>query len=197
MNVSFKDVAKRTFVRSTNQSLDALCSDQSIEHGSASVEQRLFFSYISGFVDGEGCFSFSLRRVGRIPVGVEITPSFSIGQNNTPKNYALLQRIRDVFQGGSIRSDRKRAGFYKYETRSIAHIQKHVIPFFVAYPLHTEKKEDFQYFCKVCSLIAAKQHTNSKGLLQILDIVEKMNLSGTRRYSLSELRSRLKGEKDT
>ena len=156
------------------------------------AEDLLFCSYVSGFVDGEGCFSISFRKVERMTFGVEVRPSFSIGQNKTPKNYALLLRIRDLFQGGAIRSDSKRKGFYKYETRSLTHIRKSIIPFFITYPLYTQKSEDFKDFCKICSLIAAKQHLNIKGLTQIVDIAEEMNPSGTRRLRLSEIRVLLK-----
>lgn len=158
------------------------------------LNDELFFSYVSGFVDGEGCFSVSFRKLGRTRVGLEVTPSFSIGQNKTPRNYQLLVRIRDLFQGGSIRSDIKRNGFYKYETRALSHLRKHVIPFFVRYPLLTEKSIDFQHFCKICSLLAARQHCNARGLLKIIDIAERMNRSGTRRYPLDELRALLKNK---
>lgn len=154
-------------------------------------EPKQFAAYVSGFVDGEGCFSVSFRKLGRTRVGLEVKPSFSIGQNRSAKNYELLSRIRDLFEGGSIRSDNKRKGFYKYETRSLSHLRKHVIPFFVTNPLHTQKSEDFKHFCKICSLMSGRQHCNYKGLLQILDIAGKMNVSGTRRYSLLELRAAL------
>lgn len=157
------------------------------------ITDNLFFcSYVSGFVDGEGCFSISFRKVRRMRLGFEIRPSFSIGQKRTPKNYALLLRIRDLFKGGAIRSDSKRNGFYKYETRSLVHIRQSIIPFFTTYPLYTQKSEDFTNFCKICSLIAAKQHLNLDGLTQILDIAEEMNPSGTRRLQISEIRALLK-----
>jgi hypothetical protein len=155
-------------------------------------DDLLFCSYISGFVDGEGCFSVSFRKLSRTKLGIEVRPSFSVGQKKTSKNYVLLARIRDIFQGGAIRSDSNRNGFYKYETRSLDHIRKHIIPFFITYPLYTQKSEDFKHFCKICSLMAAKQHLNLKGLTQIIDIAEEMNPSGTRRLVISELRVLLK-----
>ena len=156
------------------------------------TEAILFSFYVSGFVDGEGSFSVSFRELRRTNIGIEVTPSFSIGQNKTVKNYALLLRIRNLFQGGAIRSDSKRNGFYKYETRSLVHIRKYVIPFFTSYPLHTQKSDDFEYFCKICSLMAAKHHLNLKGITQIIDLAEKMNPSGTRRLPISRLRALLK-----
>lgn len=160
------------------------------------TEEKLFSCYVSGFAGGEGCFSVSFRKLGRTRVGVEMTPSFSIGQNRTPKNYALLLKIQKLFKGGSIRSDNKRKGFYKYETRSLSHLRNSVIPFFLANPLSTQKSEDFEHFCKICSLMAARQHCNRKKLLQILSIAGKMNLSGTKRYSLLDLRAFLLKRKD-
>lgn len=155
-------------------------------------QTHCFALMFSGFVDGEGCFSVSFRKLGRTKVGLEVTPSFSIGQNMTPRNYQLLTRIQDLFQGGGIRLDTNRGGLYKYETRSLSHLRSQVIPFFVAYPLLTQKSEDYKSFCKICSLLAARQHCNPQGFSQILDIAEQMNPSGTRRYPISELRSLLK-----
>ena len=146
-----------------------------------------FCNYISGFVDGEGCFSISFRRREKIKVGIELTPSFSIAQKKTAINYKLLEKIRDVFEGGAIRDDNR--GCYKYETRSITHIQRKIIPFFKEYPLYTSKASDFVSFCNICSLIASKQHRNSTGLLQIFKFAETMNISGKRRLPIAELRA--------
>ena len=145
-----------------------------------------FCSYISGFVDGEGCFSVSFRRLERVKMGIELRPSFSIAQKKTATNYKLLEKIRDVFEGGAIRDDNR--GCYKYETRSITHIQRKVIPFFTRYPLYTSKASDLLSFCKICSLIAGKQHLNCTGLTEILDLAETMNPSGKRRMPIAELR---------
>ena len=150
------------------------------------IENSSFCFYVSGFVDGEGSFSVSFRKLKRNNVGIEVRVSFSIAQKQTHKNYALLQRIRDLFQGGAIRSDQD--GCYKYETRSLGHIRKHIIPFFINYPLYTSKSSDFENFCKICSLMAAKQHLNNVGVIRIIDIAKDMNPSGTRRITLSQLR---------
>ena len=157
-----------------------------LPEGRGSDNNCSFCSYISGFVDGEGCFSVSFRKLPRIKVGIELRPSFSIAQKKTAANYKLLEKIRDVFEGGAIRDDNK--GCYKYETRSITHIRKKVIPFFLTYPLYTSKASDFLSFCKICSLIASKQHLNSTGLTEILDLAETMNVSGKRRQPIAELR---------
>ena len=154
-----------------------------------------FCNYISGFVDGEGCFSVSFRKREKIRVGIEPTPSFSIAQKKTAINYKLLEKIRDVFEGGAIRDDNR--GCYKYETRSIIHIQRKIIPFFKEYPLYTSKASNFVSFCNICSLIASKQHRNYTGLIQILEFAEAINLSNKRRLPIAELRTWLQRKETT
>ena len=152
-------------------------------------EEEGFCFYVSGFVDGEGCFSVSFRTLSRATVGFETRASFSVGQKQTKQNYKLLDRIRVLFKGGAIRDDKD--GGYKYETRSLNHIRSEIIPFFKKYPLHTSKSVDFEIFCKICSLLAAKQHLNKAGLLQIIDLAKDMNPSGKRRLQLSIIRVQL------
>ncbi len=154
-------------------------------------EEENFCFYVSGFIDGEGCFSISFRRLSKIVVGFETKVSFSVGQKQTKQNYELLDRIRKLLKGGSIRNSKK-DNCYKYETRQLEHIQTEIIPFFNKYPLYTSKSNDFELFSKICSLVAAKQHLNETGLLQIINLAEGMNPSGKRRTQLSEMRAQLK-----
>jgi len=50
-------------------------------------------SYITGFVDGEGCFAVSFSRRAKFKLGIEVRPSFSISQNKRSLN--VLGEIRD------------------------------------------------------------------------------------------------------
>ena len=154
-------------------------------------EEEGFCFYVSGFVDGEGCFSISFRALKKIVVGFETKASFSIGQKQTKQNYKLLERMMVLFKGGAICNS---AGdnCYKYETRSLLHIRTEIIPFFKKYPLYTSKSLDFEIFSKICSLLAAKQHLNKAGLLKIVDLSEGMNPSGKRRTQLSNIRAQLR-----
>ena len=64
--------------------------------------------FVSGLVEGEGCFtvSFSFRK--KLKVGIETRPSFSISLNS--RDLDLLKRVPEFFDCGAIRyskSDRK------------------------------------------------------------------------------------------
>ena len=141
-------------------------------------------SYITGFVDGEGCFMISFNKREKLVTGIEVRPSFSIGQNK--RNLKILELIRDYFGCGAIRFSKKDQ-CYKYEVHSIGDIRNKIIPHFKKYPLMTSKKADFQIFADVCDMIAASKHLNHKYLEVIIEKAYQMNESGKRRYTKEQL----------
>lgn len=140
--------------------------------------------YITGFVDGEGCFSISFNKRAKMKTGIEIRPSFSIGQNK--KSLCVLQEIHQYFGCGAIRFS-KYDQTYKYEVRSIKDLKANVIPHFKKYPLKTSKSNDFIVFSKICNQISAMQHLNKDKLSTMIEEAFTMNESGKRRYTKDEL----------
>ncbi len=140
--------------------------------------------YLTGFVDGEGCFSISFTKRAKLKTGIEVRPSFSVGQNR--KSLSVLQDMQNYFGCGAIRFS-KYDQTYKYEVRSIADIRNCVIPHFKKYPLQTAKANDFQTFAWICDQIAASKHLNLDFLKQIIEQAYTMNESGKRKYTRKEL----------
>ena len=140
--------------------------------------------YITGFSDGEGCFSISFNRRAKLKTGLEIRPSFAIGQNK--KSLPVLKKIHTYFGCGAIRFSRADQ-LYKYEVRSTGDIMKRIIPHFQKYPLQTSKQADFEIFAQVCELIYQSKHLNRDYLEQIIDLSYQMNQSGKRKYTREEL----------
>jgi hypothetical protein len=143
-----------------------------------------FAWYITGFVDGEGCFCISFTKRDKLKTGIEVRPSFSIGQNK--RSLPVLERTQSYFGCGSIRFSR-RDQTYKYEIRSLDEIRKRILPHFKKYPLQTRKLEDFATFSWICDEIAASRHLNKSGLVAIIDRAYTMNESGKRKYTKQEL----------
>ena len=143
-----------------------------------------FNSYITGFADGEGCFSVSFSRRAKLKVKIEVRPSFSISQ----KRYSLkvLEEIHKFFKCGGIRYSKTDAT-YKYEVRSISDLSKIIIPHFKKYPLITAKAKDFDKFATICKMVSANLHLNSKELRKIIDLAYEMNAAGKRRYQKADL----------
>jgi len=143
-----------------------------------------FSSYITGFTDGEGCFSISFSIRNKLKTGIEVRPSFSISQNLRSKN--VLFEIQKYFKCGFIRfsaSDQT----YKFEVRSIQDLIKIIIPHFDKNPLVSFKNRDFQLFKEICGMVYRNEHRNSSKLSLIIEKAYQMNYSGKRKYKKEKL----------
>ena len=141
-------------------------------------------SYITGFTDGEGCFSISFNYRSQLKTGIEVRPSFSVSQ--TSKNLQVLKEIQRYFGVGEIRFS-KRDNTYKYEIRSLTNLCEKVIPHFLNYPLLTSKRDDFKAFSKICFQMRKGLHHKFQFLRNIIDKTNTMNPSGKRRIKQEEI----------
>jgi hypothetical protein len=96
-------------------------------------ESMKFAWYVTGFTDGEGCFSISFTQRAKMRTGIEVRPSFCIGQNK--RSLQVLKDVHTYFGCGAIRFS-KRDQLYKYEVRSVKDLQQRIIPHFKKYPLY-------------------------------------------------------------
>jgi hypothetical protein len=141
---------------------------------------REFLSaYISGYIDGEGCFTVSISPRAKLAVGWEVRPSLSVSQNGDRAE--VLQLIQAQFGCGSIRPDRSDKTL-KWETRRLEDMLESVLPHFERYPLLSGKRFDFERFARICQLMAAGAHRRPASLVGIVELAAGMNPSGKRRY---------------
>jgi LAGLIDADG endonuclease len=153
---------------------------------------REFLSaYISGYVDGEGCFTVSISPRSTLRVGWEVRPSFSVSQNGDRAE--VLHALHAYFGCGSIRPDRSDKTL-KWETRRLDDILERVVPHFTKWPLMSGKRQDFDRFAAVCLLMAEGGHRSREGLMTIVELARNMNPSGRRRYDASAVLRQLQGE---
>ena len=109
-------------------------------------------AWLTGFIDGEGCFSISFSLRSKMKHGFEIRPSFSCAQRKDKDglNKMVLNEIQNLFQAGFIRFSKKDQ-MWKYEVRQINDICEKIIPYFKTNILRTSKKLDFEKFKKSLS----------------------------------------------
>lgn len=146
--------------------------------GADNQQERLEIGYwISGFTDGEGCFTISVIKNSTTRFGKQIFPEFVITQG--AKSLPALEKIKSFFGCGSIvlnkRYDNHNEHLYRYCVRSISDLQNVIIPFFDKFPLRTYKHNDFLVFKKVIALMAKKKHLEEKGWNRILVFASKTN----------------------
>jgi hypothetical protein len=150
-------------------------------------------SYISGFVDGEGCFCVSFQPSKRHRFGWEVRPSFSVSQN--ADRAELLYTIQQKWGCGFIRPDRSDKTI-KFEIRNVRDLVEKVLPHFKAFPMLSSKQADFERFARICELVNDDRHLEVEGLEEIVRLAMEMNPSGKRKYHGSEiLKSLRSGER--
>ena|ERR1700730_16593725 len=131
-----------------NQTSDSVCESSSENPSDAGNQQErlIKIGWITGFVDGEGCFSIhfvrqphrSNRRGYR--TGFQVAHAFAVTQ-------------------GARRDD----------------LLQTIIPFFQQHQLRTSKRNDFEKFVECMRLIQAKAHLTVEGLIAIARVTETMN----------------------
>ena len=94
-------------------------------------------SYLSGYVDGEGCFTVSISPRPTIVVGWEVRSSLSVSQNGDRSE--VLLKMQEHFGCGTLRPDRSDKTL-KWEVRSLSVLVARIIPHFEAYPLLSGKQ---------------------------------------------------------
>jgi hypothetical protein len=129
--------------------------------------RELLSAYISGYADGEGCFTVSIAPRASLLVGWEVRPGFSVSQNGDRAE--VLQLMEATFGCGAIRPDRSDRTL-KWETRRLEDLLGRVIPHFECFPLLSGKRYDFQRFAVICRSMADGAHRSRDGLIEIVEL---------------------------
>ncbi len=146
--------------------------------GADNQQERLKIAYwITGFTDGEGCFSIAVINNKTTKFGKQIFPEFVVTQGM--KSLTALEKIKNFFGCGNIfvnkRYDNHNENLYRYCVRSLGELNTKIIPFFKKYPLRTYKQKDFLIFEKVVKSMIKKKHLTEKGRKEILNLISEMN----------------------
>ncbi|MBI3290007.1 LAGLIDADG family homing endonuclease [Candidatus Microgenomates bacterium] len=124
--------------------------------------------YISGLVDGEGCFCVSFNKHKNNRIEVRLIFEIELREDDIE----VLERVKLTLGCGNIyhlnyEKYKKWKPHYKYKVSNLKDITKKVIPFFKKYPLQAKKKYSFEVFCKTAELIIAKKHLTLEGVEEI------------------------------
>ena len=143
----------------------------------ADDQQERLDGYISGYVDGEGCFAVSINRNPTCRSGYQLVPEFHVSQNGDRAQ--VLDVIRERLGGcGYIKSNGRKDRALVYVVRRREDLLTHVIPFFERSPLLSSKHEEFEKFAVIVRSMAVGQHRTLTGFSELLDIALSMNGGG-------------------
>ena len=132
--------------------------------------------WITGFVDGEGCFYVGINPNPGMTVGYQVLPEFTVVQHE--RDVQVLHALKDYFGCGVVRKNHGER--MAYRVRSIDHLVERIIPFFVKHPLKTKKRVDFQKFRKILLSMKEGGHLESDGVDRIREIASQMNRGSIR-----------------
>ncbi len=96
--------------------------------------------WISGFVDGDGCFSMQKILLKNNKIVIKHKFIVSIDKTSVYVLYALKSKLKC---GNVYKSGKNMCEFVVSDKHSLLNI---IIPFFIKYPLQTEKRKDFYKF---------------------------------------------------
>jgi len=164
-------------------------------------ERLIMIGWITGYVDGEGCFSINFvkqpdrKESSRIrrgyKTGYQIAHEFAVVQGE--KSIDSLKKLKDYFKVGNVyinrRYDNHKEHLYRYSVSKREDLINVIIPFFQKYQLQTSKKNDFNFFVRCMKLIKDGRHLTKSGAIKIALITEKMNHRKSRENIIRILRN--------
>lgn len=137
---------------------------------------KLEAQWITGFVDGEGCFHVGINPHGEMTVGYQVLPEFTVVQHK--RDVQLLYALKEHFGCGVVRTNH--GDRMAYRVRSIEDLATVIIPFFFKHPLKSKKRIDFEKFRSIVLMMKEGVHLTEDGLSRIRSISSEMNRGTSR-----------------
>ena len=132
---------------------------------------KLEAEWVTGFVDGEGCFHVGINAHPDMTARFQVLPEFTVVQHE--RDVQLLHALKDFFGCGVVR--RNHGDRMAYRVRGKEHLLTRIVPFFLKHPLKSKKHLDFLKFRHVLLMMETGEHLTSEGIEKIRAIASKMN----------------------
>ncbi len=137
---------------------------------------KLDAQWITGFVDGEGCFHVGINPHKEMTAGFQVLPEFTVVQHK--RDVQVLHALKAYFGCGVVRKNH--GDRLAYRVRSKQHLLEHIVPFFVEHPLKTKKNVEFKKFRRILLMMKADVHLTPDGVEQIRKVRDQMNRGSSR-----------------
>lgn len=137
---------------------------------------KLGAEWITGFVDGEGCFHVGINKHSEMKAGHQVLPEFTVVQHE--RDVQVLHALKAHFGCGVVRTNH--GDRMAYRVRSMDHLLERIVPHFVQYPLMTRKRQDFIKFRRILLKMSEGVHLTAEGVEEIRRIAAQMNRGQSR-----------------
>jgi hypothetical protein len=143
--------------------------------------------YIVGLVDGEGCFSISIKKQSNTKFGWVIDPVFHVTQKKEHRQ--ILEILKAVFKCGRIiPKPGQEDTVLQYVVDARKHLIEKIVPFFKKYKPIIKWKE-FETFAKVVEALEKGEHKNASSFKKLITQIYKA--SNERKHQINEVLSEI------
>ena len=132
--------------------------------------------WVTGFVDGEGCFHVGISRHPGMTTGFQVLPEFTVVQHE--RDVQLLHALKAYFRCGVVRKNH--GDRLAFRVRDFSHLRERVVPFFIKHPLKSKKRLDFLKFRRILRMVEAGDHLLPDGVERIRRLARQMNRGRSR-----------------
>lgn len=150
-------------------------------------KRKYLFYYLTGFIDGEGSFSISVKRQAGTRFGWVLDPVFHVAQSE--EHMEVLEMLRDAFQCGRIQDKHGSPGVKEFVVDNRRQLVEKVIPLLRKYKLIV-KKERFELFAEIVESLERGEHRTKEGFKRLVSKVYSFKLGkgkSHRKYTLDEI----------
>ena len=135
--------------------------------------------FITGLTDAEGSFIVQIIKDDSRKLGYFVLVSFELALN--VKDRLLLDLLKETMGNTGNIHYNPQDDTFKYKVSNLEGLINFVIPYFQLYPLHTQKRSDFELFVRIILIINRKEHLTLEGLQKIINLKASMNLGLSRK----------------
>jgi len=128
-------------------------------------------AWFSGFTDAEGCFNLHVFKRKESNTGFRVIIRFTLPQ----RDEKTLLLIKDFIKFGNVSKKKSnRPGLFVYTNTSFTNTLG-LVNYFHKFPLKTKKKESFDKWCEIRTMLLNKDHLSVEGLNKIIALGKLIN----------------------
>jgi len=136
---------------------------------------KLHAQWITGFVDGEGCFIVSVRTAPDRQTPVQLQPAFIVSQHKM--DIQVLHALKAHFGCGQVYTPtNKDYHVAQWRVDKLEHLLTYVVPFFEKHNLKTKKGIEFQRFRRICLHMKNKVHQTPEGFEMCVKLARELRV---------------------
>jgi len=128
-------------------------------------------AWFSGFTDAEGCFNLHVFKRKESKTGFRVNIRFTLPQ----RDEKTLLLIKDLIKFGNVSKKKSKIpGLFVYTNTSFTNTLE-LVNYFLKFPLKTKKKESFEKWCEIRTMLLNKDHLSVEGLNKIIALGKSIN----------------------